>query len=121
MSTKLLHGFFAGYKQQSGGGWSGFLYVYDWDQVNEATHVSQIHKRCTPAEQVYPQMTKENEFIFPLARGDLKQPGLKAAEMSRRAIARQRMQEEKEKEKKNVSIKKSKMKSSRSNEKRNMT
>lgn len=41
MGDKLLTGLFGGYKQQSGGGWSEVLYVYDWDEVNESTRSQQ--------------------------------------------------------------------------------
>ena len=98
MSDKLLSGLLGGCKQQAGSGWSGTLYVYDWDEVNEASRVSQIYHRQIPAEQLYPQTTKDNKFVFPLADHELSQPGLKASEMSRRAIKRQRWQDEKEKE-----------------------
>ena len=40
----------------------------------------------------------DGEFIFPLINGDLNQPGLKATEMSRRKVKRDRKQREKEKE-----------------------
>ena len=42
---------------------------------------------------------KEGEFQFLLADGDLNQPGLKATEMSRSMIERQRMQRQKEQQK----------------------
>jgi DNA (cytosine-5)-methyltransferase 1 len=91
MSNKHLSGLFLGYKQQAGGGWSDILWIADWDELNEAKHVSQVYPRDIPYQQVKPQLLN-GEFIFPLVNGDLEQPGLKASELSRRAIKRQRQQ-----------------------------
>ena len=76
MADPWLPGFFAGYKQQAGGGWSGNLKIIDWDEMNEAHHISQIYLRDLPADQCWPQM-KNGNFVFPFVDNDLKQPDLK--------------------------------------------
>ena len=91
MADKWLSGIFAGYKQHAGGGWAKNLWVIDWDELNESKHISQVYLRDLPSDQVWPQMNGE-KFIFPLINGDLNQPGLKATEMSRRAVRRSRKQ-----------------------------
>ena len=97
MADKWLSGIFAGYKMQAGGGWAKNLWVINWDELNESKHISQVYLRDLPSDQVWPQMNGE-KFIFPLISGDLNQPGLKATEMSRRAVRRNRKQREKQKE-----------------------
>ena len=97
MLDKFLSGIPIGYKQQAGGGWSGNLRVLGWDELNEATHVSRVYERDLPADQARPQKVN-HKFQSPLINRDLNQPGLKATEMSRRMIERQRMQKQKEDE-----------------------
>ena len=97
MAHKQLYGIFAGYKQQAGGGWAKNLKVIDWDELNEPQHISKPYLRDLPADQVWPQK-EDVKFIFPSINGDLNQPGLKATEMSRRKVKRDRKQREKEKE-----------------------
>ena len=43
--SKMLQGIFLGYEQQSGGGWSKDLLVADWDAIENAEHVSDIHPK----------------------------------------------------------------------------
>ena len=95
MADKWLIGIFAGYKQHAGGGWAKNLSVIDWDELNESKHISQVYLRDLPSDQVRLQMRGE-DFIFPFINGDLNQPGLKATEMSRRAVRPSRKQREQE-------------------------
>ena len=41
--SKALPGIFLGHSQQAGGGWSGDLYVLDWEELAAATHFSDVH------------------------------------------------------------------------------
>ena len=41
--SKMLQGIFAGYQQGSGGSWSKDVLVADWDNIENAEHVSEIH------------------------------------------------------------------------------
>lgn len=70
---KTLRGIFAGYIQRAGGGWSGDLKVYDWEQMENSEHISDVHPRTIKGAEVFPTMYG-NSFHFPLAEGDLKQP-----------------------------------------------
>ena len=97
MADKWLSAIFAGYKQHAGGRWAKNLKVIDWDELHEAKHISPVYLQDLPSDQVWPQM-KGEDFIFPSINGDLCQPGLRATEMSRRAVRRNRKQREKEKE-----------------------
>ena len=57
--SKVLDGIFLGYKQNAGGGWEGdTLFVLNWDEVNNADHVSEIYERDLHAHEVLVQ--KEN-------------------------------------------------------------
>ena len=97
MADKYMCGISAGYKQHAAGRWAKNLKVIDWDELNESERISQVYLRDLSADQVWPQM-KEGRFIFPSMNGDLNQPGLKATEMSRRKVRRDRKQREKDKD-----------------------
>ena len=43
--TRIGVGIFAGYQQHAGGGWTGDVEVIDWEQREDAEHVSEIHRR----------------------------------------------------------------------------
>ena len=69
--------------------------VIDWDEVNEQKHTSEVYLGDLPSDQVWPQII-HGKFYFPLAEGELNQPGLKATEMSRRQIKKDRLRKRKE-------------------------
>ena len=48
--------------------------VADWDKIENAEHVSEIHPKVFKAAEVEPAMLGEL-FRFPLAEGRLRQPG----------------------------------------------
>ena len=72
--SKLLWGIFLGYEQQEGGGWNGDLLFLDWEQIENALHLSDIHiKRFRASEVTVPKVGWS--FRLPLAEGALRQPG----------------------------------------------
>ncbi|MDP7647377.1 MAG: DNA (cytosine-5-)-methyltransferase, partial [Candidatus Woesearchaeota archaeon] len=93
MGERRLQGIFVGYVQHAGGGWSGDLEIVDWEELDEATHISQVYVKRFKAKEVEPVMY-DGEFHFPLAEGDLSQPGLKAHEV-RKLERKKRIREEK--------------------------
>ena len=93
MGSKRLQGIFAGYHLHSGGRWSGDLLLYDWDQIADAEYSHEIHIRRQNADEISPVLVDE-EFLFPLAEGDLHQPDIKASQ-TRRSKAKKRKQQEK--------------------------
>ncbi len=72
--SKMLQGIFVGYQQDSGGGWSKDLLVADWDQIENAEHVSEIQTKRFHYKEV-DVMLKQGKFISPLVEGTLRQPG----------------------------------------------
>ena len=93
MGDKLLPGIFIGYDVFAGGGWTGDLLVVDWDNLNDAVNYSEVHVKRFKAPEV--QVIKYGaRFSFPLAHGDLQQPGPKVREVRQR---RSRLQHEQEK------------------------
>lgn len=71
---KRLRGIFVGYKQRHGGGWTGELEIVDWDEVQNAEFASEITVKTFKAPEI--EVVKYGEkHRFPLARGDLRQPG----------------------------------------------
>ena len=72
--SKVLSGIFLGYDQQEGGGWSGDLMVLDWEEIENASHFSDIHIKRFKSSEVNVHKVGEN-FRFPLAEGVLRQPG----------------------------------------------
>ena len=70
---KLLAGIFVGYAQQAGGGWTGDLFIADWQQIEQAEYSTDIHIKRFKAEEVE-VVWKESDYCFPAARGDLTLP-----------------------------------------------
>ena len=69
----MLSGIFMGYVQQAGGGWTGDLWVADWDQIENANHFSDIHMLRFKSKEVI-AVKYRDRFRFPLAEGVLSQP-----------------------------------------------
>ncbi len=90
MSQKTLPGLFMGYEQQAGGGWSGDLLVVDWEELEKANNVNLVHIKRFKADEVHP-IKDGGKFYFPLAEGDLRQPG----DTDRHVRMRQRRQKQK--------------------------
>ena len=95
MAEKTLQGIFAGYKQQAGGGFSGELIILDWDNLNEANTVGQVYERSIPHTEVFLELVND-QFHFPLASGDLNQPGERAHDSRKRKLKQKRKQEHQE-------------------------
>ena len=63
-----------GYHQRAGGSWSGDVLVRDQSEIEIAEHPRDIHiKRCKHKEINVVKIAEE--FLFPLAEDNLKQPG----------------------------------------------
>ena len=61
--------------QKSGGGWDHEnLLVADWDQIENAEHVTDIHPKRFHYKEIEVKL-KNGKFVFPLADGTLRQPG----------------------------------------------
>ena len=80
---KLLPGIFLGYELQAGAGWSGDLILADWDEIQEAECFSEVYPKRFKAGEVHPVMKNET-YQFPIAEGNLRQPGGKIIEYVRR-------------------------------------
>ena len=63
-----------GYHQSSGGGWSKGILVADWDHIENAEQVSDIHVKIVHHEEIELKL-KQGKFVFPRAEGTLRQPG----------------------------------------------
>ena len=63
-----------GYQQHAGGGWSGDVLIADWEELDNASHVSEVYIRRINSQEMFP-VKEEGKFIFPLALGLLNQPG----------------------------------------------
>ena len=79
LGTKTLSGIFLGYKMHAGGKWSNELIILDWEQLNSANTRGEVHKktllwRSDKDCEVWP-VKVDGEFQFPLAEGELEQPG----------------------------------------------
>ena len=72
--SKMLQGIFVGYHQGSGGGWSRDIVVADWDHIENAEQVSDIHVKRVHHKEIELKL-KNGKFVFPLAEGTLRQPG----------------------------------------------
>jgi len=72
--SKVISGIFLGYEQQEGGGWSGDLLVLDWEEIENASHFSDIHIKRFKHSEVSTAKVGDN-FRFPLAEGVIRQPG----------------------------------------------
>ena len=60
--AQTLNGLFAGYELQQGCRWSGNLLVFDWDNLEKATHASQINIRIVPSKEVLPVYIPEEHL-----------------------------------------------------------
>ena len=73
-SDRTLSGFFLGYSQLAGVGWSGDLIIADWEEIENAETASEIYTKRFKAQEV--TVVKQGEdFYLPLAEVNLKQPG----------------------------------------------
>ena len=75
-----LQGIFLDYLQQKGGGFSKQFIIVDWDDLHNAESVGRVMQQVKHChhEEVRPVMYND-EFRFPLAEGDLDQPGVSAS------------------------------------------
>ena len=89
---------FVGYHQNAGGGWSGDVLIHDWEDIESATHSSDIHTKRFKAAEIKP-VKVGGEFRFPLFEGDLSQPGQRAKDSRRQTTRAKRLLEIKEEEK----------------------
>ena len=64
---------FIGYDQQAGRGWSKDLMLVDWEELDEASHMSEVHVKGITAEEVEPVLVDEL-FVFHMAEGFVSQP-----------------------------------------------
>ena len=74
---KWLQGIFLGYVQQKGGGFANQFLVIDWDDLNKATSVGTAMRQIKQChhKEVLPVLYN-GKHRFPLAEGDLDQPGV---------------------------------------------
>ena len=72
--SKLLRGIFIGYHQQAGGYWSKDYMIVDWEDMHQATHISQVTVRRINSKQVFPQISDDGNWTFPCPTGELFQP-----------------------------------------------
>ena len=70
---KMLSGIFIGYVQQAGGGWTGDLYIADWQQIEQAEYSTDIHIKRFKAEEVE-VVWRNATCCFPIAADDLLLP-----------------------------------------------
>ncbi len=93
---KMLPGIFLGYDQHAGGGWSGDLLIANQEEIAQAESVSDIYIRRVPQREMEVRSIS-NDFVFPLAKGNLSQPvgGVKEKSLRRRRL--RTIQEEEEK------------------------
>jgi len=82
-SDKMFPGIFVGYAQESGGDWNGDLLLADWENIESVEHVSQILVKRFKASEVE-VVLRDGKFIYPLAEGDLCQPGPKPRNLRRK-------------------------------------
>ena len=92
MGEKTLPGLFWGYEQQAGGGWSGDVLIVDWDELDDATATGNVHVKRFKAAEVWPHKY-QGKFRFPLAEGELDQPGMRAAQVRKVKVQKRRNQE----------------------------
>ena len=52
--NKLLSGIFVNYDQRAGGGWTGDVYVADWEQIENAHSIHDITPTRHNAKEVFP-------------------------------------------------------------------
>ena len=65
------------------GGWTGDVKLLDWEEVQKADHPNRITVKIFKAEEVN-FIKNLDEFIFPIANGDLLQPGDRRIERTTR-------------------------------------
>ena len=82
-------GIFLGYDQRAGGGWSGDLYVADWEEIENAENFNEIYKKRFKASEV-DTIKIDGEYRFPLSEGLLKQPEVELSRMKRRRHRRKK-------------------------------
>jgi len=100
LGEKVLRGIFAGYVQHAGGGWTGDLNVIDWEELENAGHVSEIYLRRSKADEITVifDAGNNNKHNFPLVDGELSQPGLPTRQRQRRKTRKEKKKERKEAE-----------------------
>ena len=75
LGKKMMRGIFLGYVQQHGGGWSGDLYVVDWDDMQNADSFHEVEEKIKRFKAQEVEIIKiQGNFSFPLAQGNLSQP-----------------------------------------------
>ena len=80
--SKVLSGVFLGYVQRAGGGWTGDLLVADWENMESAETAYEVYEWRVKAEEVFVEKPV-GDFIFPIADGSLRQPGVREEERAR--------------------------------------
>ena len=70
---KMRSGVFLGYVQHAGGGWTGYLTIIDWQQVEQASTNSDIYAKRFKAAEVE-IVFKQDAYCFPIAEGELRMP-----------------------------------------------
>ena len=97
--SKMLPGVFLGYEIHAGGKWSKDLLVADWEDFQEAELVSEVHVKRFKAAEVQVMLrsnSNQKSFRFPIAEGNLKQPGGQPIEVVRRTRRAPTQDEEEE-------------------------
>ena len=61
--NKLLSGIFMGYEEHAGGGWAGDLHILDWEELDNASHISQLKLKRLKADEVFPISTSVVPFF----------------------------------------------------------
>ena len=79
LAEKVLHGIFIGFHQVAGGGFQGDLKYVDCEELAEARHPNCVTIKRSKADEIEPVLDSKGDFCFPLAEGDLDQPGQSAA------------------------------------------
>ena len=67
-----MSGVFIGYALQSGGGWTGDLFVAEWEDIKSAYRFTYIHVKRFKAQEVNASQIN-GQFRFLCADGSLKQ------------------------------------------------
>ena len=89
LGRSTLPGLFWGYGQLQGGSWKGTYYVVDWEQLDTASHIRQVHpKEFKAAEVVVTDKQKEGAWRYPLYDGDLSQPQKPADQTKKQRLKR---------------------------------
>ena len=69
-----MKGIFSGYHTNAGGGWSGDLYVIDWESLANAKSYWEVYPRRVKHAEVMVDGIEDNKFVFPVRSGQLRQP-----------------------------------------------